>query len=156
MLAIEVESSTLRSGAHVLAPQNQSLARSTAVAINQIGEKRSAAIQLGENGPTYSLTPDALEAIADMLRVMADGKPVVVVPVANIELTIAQAAEFLCVSKEHLNDLLDSGQVAYRQLGRYRMVMLDSLLEYDREDSVHRHAALTELMEVSQEMGLYD
>jgi hypothetical protein len=72
------------------------------------------------------------------------------------ELMPKQAAEFLCVSEPFLLELLDSGEIVSRNLDGQRMVVWDSLLKYDLEMSQRQNAALDELVQLSEEMGLYD
>jgi hypothetical protein len=62
----------------------------------------------------------------------ADGQDVDVFP-APSELTVAQAMKFLRMSERHVNDLLDAGYFVYRQENGERLVQLDSLMEFERE-----------------------
>jgi len=74
---------------------------------------------------------------------------------APTELTVVQAAEFLCMSERHLNDLLDAGRIAFRQESGQRLIQKNRLLDYERELE-RRHAAFDEFVRMNQEMGLYD
>jgi hypothetical protein len=71
------------------------------------------------------------------------------------EWTVAQAAEFLEMSEECLNELLDAGAVEYSDGNGCRVIDHDILIEYDRERK-RRRAALDEMVRMNQEMGLYD
>lgn len=72
------------------------------------------------------------------------------------ELTIAEASELLCVSEPFLVDLLDSGAIAYRKIGNQFRVQLDDAVRYKKKRSQLRKKSLDELVQMSQEMGLYD
>ena len=71
------------------------------------------------------------------------------------ECTVAQAAEFLNMSERHLNNLLNAGYIAFRQENGERLVLLDSMLEYEQEIE-RRHESLNRMIRWNQEMGLYD
>jgi hypothetical protein len=71
------------------------------------------------------------------------------------EWTVAQAAEFLEMSEECLNELLDFGVVEYREDNGCRLISHDFLVEYSQRRK-HRRAGLDEIARWDQEMGLYD
>ncbi|GHT42902.1 hypothetical protein FACS189454_09760 [Planctomycetales bacterium] len=72
------------------------------------------------------------------------------------ELTPEQAAEFLCVSESFMLELLDSGEIESRNEGKQRQVALRSLVKYDQKWAQQQTAALDKLIQLSEEMGLYD
>jgi len=71
-----------------------------------------------------------LRMAADMLT---HEKAVALEPVH--EVSAAQAAAFLRVSRQHLNKLLDQGDLPFRYAGEDRCVKVDDLYAYDE----HRH-----------------
>jgi len=71
------------------------------------------------------------------------------------ELTIEQTARFLRMSERHVNDLLDSGEIASRQESSERLVQWESLLAFELERE-RGHKVLDEMVRLNQEMGLYD
>lgn len=74
---------------------------------------------------------------------------------AEQELSVQKTADFLDTSARHVNDMLDNGVIQYKNNNIHRMVLLDSLLEYDRE--VKRKLSLLEkIVMQSEEIGLYD
>ena len=70
------------------------------------------------------------------------------------ELTIRQAADLLVVSLPFLRGLLDTGEIAHREVGKDRRVRLNGLLDY--KDRIHRarSQALDELTAQAQELGM--
>ena len=86
--------------------------------------------------------------------VLPDGQDVALFPVSS-ELTVAQAAEFLCTTERHLNDLLSAGRIAFRLENGKRLVQGGSLLEFEQWRE-RGHATVDQMMRWNQEMGLYD
>ena len=74
---------------------------------------------------------------------------------ASSELTVAQAADRLQFSENHLSDLLDAGRIAFRLENGTRLIPLNCLLEYEQERE-RGHAALNELFRMFQEAGMSD
>lgn len=129
-----------------LSDTEQALAKSTVDAIVHSGT-----IRLEPDGSL----PDTVKNFVDMLSALAEGQPVSAIP-RQTELTLSQAAEFLCVSEDYLTGLLDSGEIESKFSGGCRMVAMDSLLDYDKKATERQHAAFDEVIRLSEEMGLYD
>lgn len=93
-----------------------------------------------------------LEAVVEHLKA---GNGVSVAPLHE-ELTTAEAAQLLNVSRPHLIKLLDRGDLAFRMVGTHRRLRFVDVLTYrDRTDAAAR-AALDELTRHAEELGLYD
>ena len=133
----------------LLSEEDQESMQSTVSAIAHAGN-----IRLESGGATYPLPPIAARKIVSMLSLMASGEDVAIAP-TRTELTVDQARKFLRTSERHLNDLLDAGEIAFRMNGNERMVLRDSLLEFERERE-KTDAFLNDLLELSKEMGTYD
>jgi excisionase family DNA binding protein len=91
--------------------------------------------------------------VASMLEEAAAGHTVALVSEAE-EVSTSVAAAFLGVSRPHVVKLIDSGLLPARMAGTHRRVRMSDLLAYKR--TLARHAALDELVEESQKLGLYD
>lgn len=63
---------------------------------------------------------------------MAEGKPVKVIPDLT-EITVREAALILGMSTDRLNRLLNENMIENRKEGDCRLVILESVMEYDRE-----------------------
>lgn len=119
----------------------QALAKSTAEGLLRAGE-------------SDAMTTDVQNFVA-MLNALADGQPISAFPLQT-ELTPEQAGEMLGASAVFVNELMDSGKLPSREDRYSRMIKLTDLLEYEEERVRLRHAVLDELVQESQEMGLYD
>lgn len=95
---------------------------------------------------------DLLVAIVEQLKA---GNGVTVIPM-HAELTTAEAASLLNVSRPHLIKQLEAGELPFHMVGTHRRLRLVDVLAYrDRQDA-RAAAALDELARVNEELGLYD
>ncbi|MBL0888859.1 excisionase family DNA-binding protein [Myceligenerans indicum] len=69
------------------------------------------------------------------------------------DLTTTQAARALGVSRPHLVELLKNGAIEHHKVGTHRRVPVAALHAYKAERD-RRHAALKDLMSLSDEIGL--
>jgi excisionase family DNA binding protein len=108
-----------------------------------------------EGGPDVSVTVprEAFELFLEILGQMANGNAVTIVPV-HAELTTQEAAAMLNVSRPHLIELLEAGKLAFRRVGTHRRIRVSDLLAYRQADEAERKAALDELTQEAQKLGL--
>ena len=97
----------------------------------------------------------ALEALKDILEIIAAGKGVAIIP-QEAELTTRQAAQILNVSRPHLVKLLDSGEIPCRMVGSHRRIRRDDVMQYKAVLREKREAILAQMIADAQEWGLYD
>ena len=72
------------------------------------------------------------------------------------ELTLAQAAEFLRMPEQRLDDLLNAGEISFKQeKGGERMVLWASILDFELERE-RMHTVVDEMIRREIEMGFYD
>jgi excisionase family DNA binding protein len=74
----------------------------------------------------------------------------------SADLTTGQAADLLGVSRPTVVALVDSGALPASRIGTHRRIRTVDLLDYRERARTDRKAALNELVEVSDELGLYD
>lgn len=104
-------------------------------------------------GTDIELSESACRVLLEALNAMAGGHSVMLVPL-EAELTTQQAAEMLNVSRPFLVGLLESGEIAYRKVGRYRRIKRQDVLDYQVRRSHRRDEALDELTAQAQELGM--
>jgi excisionase family DNA binding protein len=126
-----------------------------------LGELLAATEQCGDLDVSLRQTPQGsiripkgvLQLLAAILDETAQGNAVAVVPV-EAELTTQQAADLLQVSRPHLVDLLDQGEIPHRKVGSHRRVLFQDVISYRRKSKRARLKALEELSALDQEFGL--
>ena len=74
----------------------------------------------------------------------------------NRELTTQQAANILNVSRPFLVKLLDEGAIPYIKVGSHRRIQLKDLIIYKEQRKVQRRQLLKQLIEMTEEAGLYE
>lgn len=125
-----------------------------------LDHSRAAKIVLVEEGrdpqdaPTLELPPQALRAIADLLGLMGQQQPVMLIPQTH-EMSTQEAAGFLNVSRPYVVKLIEEGALKCRRVGRHRRVEFQDLVQYQRQLQQRSEDALQRLTDLSQELGLY-
>lgn len=100
--------------------------------------------------------PEALFAhFARVVRLMSEKKAVVLVPEEEAFTTQA-AANYLGVSRQHLVDLLERGEIPYHKVGTHRRITFKDLLAYERKRDKTRREILDKLAADVDSAGLYD
>ncbi|MEK7867526.1 MAG: helix-turn-helix domain-containing protein [Planctomycetota bacterium] len=120
-------------------------------------KKGVAAIELkvrrGGSEVSAVMPAEAVAALAEILRQLARGNSVSIVPI-HAELTTQEAANLLNVSRPHLVKLLDERKIPSRKVGTHRRIRFTDLMEYKRKDDQRRRKALDELTSEAQKLGL--
>jgi DNA binding domain, excisionase family len=100
--------------------------------------------------------PEALFVhFARIVRLMSEKKAVVLVPEEEAFTTQA-AANYLGVSRQHLVDLLERGEIPYHKVGTHRRITFKDLLAYERKRDKTRREILDKLAADVDSAGLYD
>ena len=107
------------------------------------------------NGERLVLPPEVFEVLHDVVRAMAQGQAVTIVPVHQ-RLTTQEAADLLGVSRPTVVKLLESGEIPFEQPGRHRRVRLADVLAYRERASAERRAALDRMVEIADAADMYE
>lgn len=105
------------------------------------------------NAPTLELPPQALRAVANLLGLMAQQQPIVLIPQKH-EFSTQEAANFLNVSRPFVIKEIENGQLHCRKVGRHRRVEFDELMRYQKALRDKSQTALKQLSDLSQDLGL--
>ena len=124
-----------------------------------LDHSRATKIVLVEEGgdagsaPTIELPPQALRAIADLLGLMGQQQPIMLMPQKH-ELTTQEAAGFLNVSRPYVVKQIEEGRLKCRKVGRHRRVEFQELMRFQKQQQEKSEDALQRLTDLSQELGL--
>jgi excisionase family DNA binding protein len=118
-----------------------------------LAQKRGIPALVGPQGERLPLPKSVYRVLTVVLKEMAKGNAVAVVPVHH-ELTTQEAADLLNVSRPHLVTLLEREVIPYRKVGTHRRIRFEDLMGYRRLRDESRAAALTELAATNAKLGL--
>ena len=110
---------------------------------------------IGPDGEAIPL-PESLSSILhEIVSQLTHGNAVCVASIHE-ELTTQEAADILNVSRPYLIKLLEEGTIPFVKTGTHRRIRFNDLMEYKKYRDVERKRALAELVQLRQELGLYD
>lgn len=105
---------------------------------------------IGPDGSHTEIPESAFRALQAVVRGMAAGKTITVIP-SNRQLTTQQAAEMLNVSRPHVIKLLDQGEIPYSKTGTHRRIEVADVLAYRQARAGRRREQLREITRMSAE-----
>lgn len=108
-------------------------------------------VQTPEGPQTLVLGKVLSEVLGSMLRELAEGNAVTVIPITQ-ELTTQQAADVLNVSRPYLIKLIDQGELECRKVGRHRRLLAADVFAYKERISEGRKAALQEIADAGSDL----
>lgn len=110
---------------------------------------------LDEDAPrnAFSLPAPALRLLNEILKEMAKGNAVTLMPI-NAMLTTQEAADILNVSRPFLVGLLEAGKIPYQRLGSHRRILLQDLMAFKEKTDAARADAMRQLTEEAQELDM--
>jgi excisionase family DNA binding protein len=136
--------------------EDAALAKAVQVALER-GDATGAAlnVQVSVAGKetTLDLPPLVSEMLKDILKAIAAGKAVSLVPI-EAEITTQQAASLLNVSRPYLVGMVEKGLLPVRMVGNQRRLPLQDVLAYKAENRARRREALAELAAHDQALRL--
>lgn len=106
---------------------------------------------IGPDGQQFELPQSVFEALTFVIRGMAAGQTMTLMP-SGKQLTTQQAAEMLRMSRPHLVKLLDRGEIPFEKVGTHRRLLVEDVLAYRAKRAAEREAQLDELSRLSQEI----
>jgi excisionase family DNA binding protein len=122
--------------------------------INQINTNDTE-IEVHETKEKIKMPMYALKLLNDILKLMSEGKPISLIPVAT-EVTTQKAAEILGCSRPHLVKLLEDGIIAYNKVGKHRRVRFEDIMNYKKKMKETQKKHIIDIMNLDEETGLYD
>ncbi len=118
--------------------------------------RRSVSLKLSGSKSELRLPGAAVPLLIEILDQMSKGKTVKALA-TDVEISTQRAADLLHVSRPFLIELLEKKEIPFYRVGSHRRIRLADVLAYKRRIDEQRMAALDELTQMSQELGLgYD
>lgn len=108
---------------------------------------------VGRDGSKKDLPESLYLLLLTAVEQLSRGNGITIVPL-NKELTTAEAANILNVSRPHVVKLLDEGEFRYHKVGTHRRIALADLLAYRDHRDEEFDEAMRELHLVSEELGI--
>jgi excisionase family DNA binding protein len=99
------------------------------------------------------LSDNVSQLMLEVFMQVANGQQVRIVA-SNSDLTTAEVADVLNVSRPYVVRLLEEGKLPFRMVGTHRRVALEDALQYRDEQRQKSLAIMQELMAETQELGL--
>jgi excisionase family DNA binding protein len=109
-------------------------------------------VRLDDN-TELKLPEAARRLLIHLLSEMSRGNAVTIIPI-HAELTTQEAANLLNVSRHHLVELIDRGEIPHRMVGTHRRIRFEDLDAYLQDRKAKQKAALDQLAEQAQELGM--
>jgi excisionase family DNA binding protein len=110
---------------------------------------------VGREGVRIDLPEPIFHVLVNLIRQMQDGRAVVLMP-EDETFTTQAAASFLGVSRQHLVDLMDRGEIPHHRVGSHRRVTLKDLMVFQKARDVERRKALGGLFRKLKQEGYYE
>lgn len=115
------------------------------------------------NGDVLDLPESVFQLLAVVTTHLAKGEIITIVPQQKM-LSSQEAADILGVSRPHFIKLLNESQrendpnhrLAFTMVGNRRRIRFDDLMKFKRLWEAKRLAAMDELLNLSEDLGLYE
>jgi excisionase family DNA binding protein len=103
--------------------------------------------------PKVEVPPAALRLIGQLLGLLGEGRPVVLLP-DDKEFTTVEAANFLNVSRPFVIKEIEANRLPCRKVGTHRRIAFGDLLQYAQQMRARQAGALEKMAENARELGL--
>lgn len=116
---------------------------------------RQSASLVGADGSTKELPTALYDLLVTVVGILESGSGVTVVPLGT-ELTTAETAELLNVSRPHVIKLLEAGEIPFHKVGTHRRVLLEDVLKFREARNVQFNDAMAKLHDITEQLDLPD
>jgi excisionase family DNA binding protein len=107
------------------------------------------------NGEVVDLSDSALRVLCQAIDALASDQ-VIFVRHSPRDVTVMQAADFLGLPYAHIVRFLDEDVLPSRTIRDRQRIRFEDVMTYRRSEDVRRSEAMTDLVRLSEEMGLYE
>ncbi len=110
---------------------------------------------VGPDGKEITLPESLLRVLRQAADVLGQHDDAVEIVPTHKQFTTNEAADLLNVSRQYLVRLLQRGDIPFTMVGSHRRISIGDLMTYKQARDQSREAALDELAQLSQDLGLY-
>ena len=121
--------------------------------VEDFPESADVCIRVAGAEVTVPLPGALVQQMAEMLRHLAEGNAVSIVPLHST-LTTQQAADLLNVSRPYFVRLLEEGKIPFTKAGTHRRVTYRDVLAFKEQQSRDAESAMQELADQAQELQI--
>jgi len=110
---------------------------------------------VGADGSRKELPSALYDLLVTVVGILESGSGVTVVPLGT-ELTTAETAELLNVSRPHVIKMLEAGEIPFHKVGTHRRVLLEDVLKFREARNAQFHGAMARLHDITEQLDLPD
>ena len=147
---------TLSNVVHLPTAQEAEEAKITSRALSKYAHNERLHLKIASNNSESEdliLPGYAINLLLAMLTEMSKGNAITVMPI-HAELSTQETAELLNVSRPHLVNLLEQGNIPFRKVGTHRRILANDVFDYKQRIDEARFKALDDLAAQAQELGM--
>ena len=147
---------TLSNVVHLPTAQEAEEAKITSRALSKYAHNERLHLKIASNNNESEdviLPGYAINLLLAMLTEMSKGNAITVMPI-HAELSTQETAELLNVSRPHLVNLLEQGNIPFRKVGTHRRILANDVFDYKQRIDEARFKALDDLAAQAQELGM--
>lgn len=138
-------------------PRDQEMVRAAQrCIIEALDRSRAVSITVtagNESIPPVELPPAALKLMGQLLGLMSEGRPIMLVP-AKQEMSTVEAANYLGVSRPFVIKEINAGRLPCRKVGTHRRIQFDELQRYAEDMKAQRTSALDRMAQNADDLNL--
>ena len=121
--------------------------------LQQDAEALHRALATADDDVSVSLSRETAEFLARVVDAQVSGHEIVFSRVPE-EVSPADAARILAVSRPHVYKLMDQGDLPFRTIGTHRRIPVADLRQFQESERTRRHQALEDLLDLENDLGL--
>jgi excisionase family DNA binding protein len=102
---------------------------------------------------SLTLSRSTAEFVSWAVDAKAQGRAIIIAP---DEVTLAEAARILGMSRPQVRKIMDSGRLPFHMVGSHHRIALNDVQEFRDAERVRRREAMKEYARVQNELGLFE
>ncbi len=120
-----------------------------------IETKLNLKVETNTSEETITLPTSLISLVQQLIGEIAQGKSLTIITNEK-ELSTTETAEILEISRQHLIELLESGElpIPFRKVGKHRRLRAEDVINFKEKIDQQRLEALAQLAEQAQELKL--